>query len=207
MGLSSPGKEKPLKAVLFVLALLPFLRLVFFIFTDGLGANPVEFITRDTGNWALYLLSATLAVTPIRRLTGWNALLKQRRMLGLFSFFYACLHFTAFLWFEHYFDVGAMWRDVLERPFIAVGFIAFVLLIPLALTSNKTSIRKLGRRWQQLHRLVYVIAALTILHFWWMRAGKQDFADPIFWGAILALLMLMRVYWWRLSARHVAGKA
>jgi sulfoxide reductase heme-binding subunit YedZ len=206
MGLFSSDKNKLLKAALFLLALLPFLRLVLFIFTDNLGANPVEFITRDTGNWALYLLCATLAVTPLRRLTGWNVLLKQRRMLGLFSFFYACLHFTAFLWFEHYFDVAAMWQDVLERPFIAVGFIAFVLLIPLALTSNKASIRQLGRRWQQLHRLVYVTAALAILHFWWMRAGKQDFADPLFWGVILALLMAMRVYWWRQSLCLATGK-
>ena len=193
---SPPRMHKIVKVVLFALALFPFLRLVLFIFTDQLGANPVEFITRDTGNWALYLLCATLAVTPIRRITGWNWLLKMRRMLGLFAFFYASLHFTAFLWFEHFFDIQAMWQDVLERPFIAVGFAAFLLLIPLALTSNHAAIRRMGgKRWQQLHRLVYVIAALTILHFWWMREGKQDFAEPLLWGGIVAVLLSMRLYW------------
>lgn len=193
---AKPHKEKYLKVVLFLLALLPFLRLVFFIVMDRLGANPVEFITRDTGSWALYLLCVTLAVTPLRRLTGWNALLRQRRMLGLFAFFYACLHFIAFLWFEHFFDVAEMWRDVLERPFIAVGFAAFLLLVPLAATSNRVAIRRLGKRWQPLHRVIYLIAALGILHFWWMRAGKQDFADPLLWGAVVAGLLGLRMYWY-----------
>ncbi len=184
-----------LKPILFLLALLPFLRLAWLIATNQLGANPVEFVTRDTGNWALYLLCATLAITPLRRLTGWNALQKQRRMLGLFAFFYACLHFLAFLWFEHFFDVAEMGRDVLERPFIAVGFTAFLLLIPLTATSNKAAIRYLGRRWQVLHRLIYLIAMLAILHFWWMRAGKQDFADPTLWGIIVAVLLGLRLYW------------
>lgn len=190
-----------IKVLMFVLALLPFLRLAWLTYTGQLGANPVEFITRDTGNWTLYLLCVTLAVTPFRRLTGWN-LLPQRRMLGLFVFFYACLHFTAFLWFEHFFDVAEMWRDVLERPFITVGFVAFLLLIPLAVTSNKAAMRRLGRRWQQLHRLIYAIALLAILHFWWMRAGKQDFGDPLLWGLIVAALLGMRVYWNRTQSRR-----
>lgn len=193
-------KGKSVKVLLFCVALLPFLRLAWLTFTEQLGANPVEFITRDTGNWALYLLCITLAVTPIRRLTGWN-FLSQRRMLGLFVFFYACLHFTAFLWFEHFFDVAEMWRDVLERPFITVGFLAFLLLIPLAATSNKAAMRRLGRRWQQLHRLIYVIALLAILHFWWMRAGKQDFGDPLLWGSIVAVLLGLRLYWRRAQPR------
>lgn len=187
--------EKAFKASLFVLASVPFMRLAWMTYTEQLGANPVEFITRDTGSWALYMLVITLAVTPIRRITGWSAILRQRRMLGLFAFLYACLHFTAFLLFEHFFDVAEMWRDVLERPFIAVGFVAFLLLIPLAATSNKAAIRRLGKRWQQLHRLIYLIAALALLHFWWMRAGKQDFADPLFWGGIVLVLLGLRVYW------------
>lgn len=194
--------ETHFRFLLFVLALLPFLRLVFFIITDNLGANPVEYITRDTGSWTLYLLCATLAVTPVRRLTGWNALLRQRRMLGLFSFFYACLHFIAFLWFEHFFDVAEMWRDVVKRPFIALGFTAFLLLVPLAATSNRAAIRRLGRHWQQLHRVIYLAAVLAILHFWWMRAGKQDFADPLLWGAVLVILLGMRLYWRWAQARE-----
>lgn len=187
--------EKAFKAAIFSLALLPFLRLAWMTYTEQLGANPVEFITRDTGSWALYMLVITLAVTPVRRITGWSALLRQRRMLGLFAFFYACLHFTAFLLFEHFFDVAEMLQDVWERPFIAVGFVAFVLLIPLAATSNKAAIRRLGKRWQKLHRLIYLIAALAILHFWWMRAGKQDFGDPLFWGGIVVILLGLRIYW------------
>ncbi len=127
-----PRQVGILKGVLFVLALLPFVRLIAFGFLDRLGANPIEFITRNTGDWTLYFLCITLAVTPLRRLTGWNWLIRLRRMLGLFSFFYVVLHFMTFFWFDHFFDVEEMWRDVIKRPFITVGFIAFVLLIPLA---------------------------------------------------------------------------
>jgi methionine sulfoxide reductase heme-binding subunit len=171
----SPRRLAQLKATLFALALLPFLRLAVFTFTDRLGANPIEFITRNTGSWALYFLCITLSVTPLRRLTGWNWLVRLRRMFGLFVFFYACLHFLAFFWFDHFFDLEEMWRDVLKRPFITVGFLAFLLLIPLALTSNRHAIARLGANWQRLHRITYVIAMLAILHFWWMRAGKNDF--------------------------------
>ncbi|MES2538160.1 MAG: protein-methionine-sulfoxide reductase heme-binding subunit MsrQ [Pseudomonadota bacterium] len=184
------------KAILFIAALLPFARLVLFTFTDQLGANPVEFITRNTGDWTLYFLCITLAVTPLRRLSKWNWLIRLRRMLGLFAFFYAALHFTTFLWFDHFFDVSAMFKDVIKRPFITVGFIAFVLLIPLAITSTNAMVRRLGgKRWQWLHRAIYVIAPLGILHFWWMKAGKNDFAQPILFGSIVAILLLMRAYW------------
>jgi methionine sulfoxide reductase heme-binding subunit len=187
---------KRLKALLFLAALLPFARLVVFTITDQLGANPVEFITRSTGDWTLYFLCITLTVTPLRRLSGWNWLIRLRRMVGLFTFFYASLHFLTFLWFDHFFDVSEMLKDVVKRPFITVGFVNFLLLIPLAATSTNAMVKRLGgKRWQQLHRLIYLIAPLGILHFWWMKAGKNDFSQPILFGLIVAALLLLRVYW------------
>ncbi|HEY5799099.1 MAG TPA: protein-methionine-sulfoxide reductase heme-binding subunit MsrQ [Burkholderiaceae bacterium] len=192
----SPKALTAIKAAVFVAALLPFARLVAFVFLDKLGANPIEFITRNTGDWTLYFLCLTLAITPLRRLTKWNWLIKLRRMLGLYTFFYALLHFTTFLWFDHFFDVAAMLRDVAKRPFILVGFTAFVLLIPLAVTSTNAMVRRLGgKRWQALHKLIYPIAMLGILHFWWMKAGKNDFGQPLVFGAIVAVLLLARVVW------------
>jgi methionine sulfoxide reductase heme-binding subunit len=181
------------KQILFGLSLLPLLWLVWLGMHDRLTANPIEFITRATGDWTLYFLCFTLAITPLRRLTGQNSLLRLRRMLGLFTFFYACLHFLTFLWFDHFFDLADMVRDILKRPFIAMGFSAFVLLVPLALTSNDVMVRKLGRRWMVLHRLIYVIAVLSMLHFWWMRAGKNNFAEPLIMGAIVAVLLVLRL--------------
>lgn len=198
----SPRQFNTLKALLFVAALLPFARLVLFTFTDRLGANPVEFITRNTGDWTLYFLCMTLAITPLRRLSKWSWLIKLRRMSGLFMFFYATLHFTTFLWFDHFFDVQEMLKDVVKRPFILVGLTAFLLLIPLALTSSNAMVRRLGgKRWQGLHRMIYVIAPLAILHFWWMKAGKNDFAEPVLFGTILAVLLLLRAYWRVAQAR------
>jgi len=192
----NPAQSRRLKIVLFIAATLPFLRLVVYTINDWLGANPVEFITRNTGDWTLYFLCITLAVTPLRRLTGWNWLIRLRRMLGLFAFFYASLHFMTFLWFDHFFDVAEMLKDVVKRPFITVGFTAFVLLIPLAATSTNAMIKRLGgKRWQLLHRLIYLIAPLGILHYWWMKAGKNDFSQPIVFGLIVAALLLARVYW------------
>lgn len=203
----SAPQLKAIKAVVFGLALLPFLRLALFTVTDRLGANPIEFITRNTGDWTLYFLCITLAVTPLRRFTKWNWLIKLRRMLGLFAFFYVSLHFTTFLWFDHFFDVQEMLKDVAKRPFITVGFAAFVLLIPLAATSTNGMVRRLGgRRWQQLHRTIYLIAPLGILHFWWMKAGKHDFAQPALFGVIVALLLLVRLYW-RFSRARVQKQA
>lgn len=203
----TPRQFTFLKAFLFALALLPAARLLLFGFTDRLGANPIEFITRSSGDWTLYFLCITLAVTPLRRFTNWNWLIKLRRMLGLFAFFYACLHFTTFLWFDHFFDVGEMLKDVVKRPFITVGFIAFVLLIPLALTSTNGMIRRLGgKRWQWLHRSLYAIAMLGILHFWWMRAGKHNFEKPIVFGTIVALLLLVRVYFALRSRSNRSGQ-
>jgi sulfoxide reductase heme-binding subunit YedZ len=197
---------KWVKALLFIAALLPFVRLVLFTFTDRLGANPVEFITRNTGDWTLYFLCITLTLTPLRRFSGWNWLVRLRRMIGLFVFFYASLHFLTFLWFDHFFDIPEMLKDVIKRPFITVGFSAFLLLIPLAVTSNNAMIKRLGgKRWQWLHRLIYLIAPLGILHFWWMKAGKNDFSQPILFGAVVAALLLMRMYWWLMERRRVSA--
>lgn len=191
----NPRQLSAFKAGIFVLGLAPVAKMAYLIFTRQL-VEPIEHITRGTGDWVLYFLCITLAVTPLRRFTGWNWLLRLRRELGLFAFFYACLHFTTFFWFDHWFDVAEMWKDVLKRPFITVGFTAFVLLIPLAATSTNGMIKRLGaRRWQWLHRLIYVIAPLGILHFWWMKAGKHDFREPIIFGTIVALLLGLRLYW------------
>jgi sulfoxide reductase heme-binding subunit YedZ len=194
-----------LKAAVFVLALVPFARMVWLTVTGQL-VEPLEFITHGTGDWTLYFLCITLAVTPLRRLAGANWLLKLRRMLGLFAFFYAVLHFMTFLWFDHFFDLAEMWKDVLKRPFITVGFIAFVLLVPLAATSTNAMVRRLGgKRWQALHRAIYLIAPLGILHFWWMKAAKHNFAQPILFGAIVALLLGVRLYWNLSRARQAAA--
>ncbi|WP_420800126.1 protein-methionine-sulfoxide reductase heme-binding subunit MsrQ [Paraburkholderia tagetis] len=189
------------KAAVFVAAWYPLARIVFFGVTDGLGANPIEFITRSTGLWTLVFLCITLAVTPLRRLTGFSALIRFRRMLGLYAFFYAALHFSTYIWFDKWFDVAAMLKDVGKRPFITVGFAAFVLLIPLAVTSTRAMTRKLGRRWQTLHRLIYAIGVLAILHFWWMKAGKHDLVLPKLYGAIMIVLLGWRIGAWLLARR------
>jgi sulfoxide reductase heme-binding subunit YedZ len=193
----------PAKAGVFAAALYPLARLVLFGLTGHLGANPIEFITRSTGLWTLVFLCITLAVTPLRRLTGINALLRFRRMLGLFAFFYAALHFTTYFWFDKWFDIAEILKDIGKRPFITVGFAAFVLLIPLAATSPRAAARKLGRRWQTLHRAIYLIAALAILHFWWMKAGKHDLLLPKIYGAIVIALLGWRMLVWA-RAKFVA---
>ncbi|MGW8390150.1 sulfite oxidase heme-binding subunit YedZ [Pseudoduganella sp. HUAS MS19] len=199
----TPRQLTAIKCIAFVLALVPFFALVYLVATDQL-VEPLQYITRNTGSWTLYFLCITLAVTPLRRLSGWNWLLKLRRMMGLYAFFYALLHFTTFLWFDHFFDVQEMLKDVVKRPFITVGFIAFVLLLPLAVTSTNGMVRRLGgKRWQLLHKLVYLIAPLGILHFWWMRAGKHDFNKPILFGLIVLVLLGMRVWWARAAKRPV----
>jgi sulfoxide reductase heme-binding subunit YedZ len=191
----SPKQLGIVKVLLFLLALLPFAKLVWLTASEQL-VEPLQYITRATGDWTLYFLCITLAVTPLRRLTKWNWLLKLRRMLGLFAFFYGLLHFTTFLWFDHFFDVQEMLKDVLKRPFITVGFIAFVLLIPLAVTSTNAMVKRLGgKRWLWLHRLVYVIAPLGVLHFWWMKSAKHDLGQPILFVVIVTALLGLRVWW------------
>lgn len=196
----SPGHIAAIKAVLFALCLLPFGLYLQRWFDDALGANPIEAITRASGDWTLRFLLITLAVTPLRRLTGLNWLLRLRRMLGLFAFFYASLHFTTYLWLDQFFDLQAIAKDILKRPFITVGFAAFVLLIPLAATSTHAAMRRLGgRRWQALHRSVYAIAILGVVHYWWL--VKADIREPLLYAAILALLLGLRA-WWREQERR-----
>ena len=182
-----------MRVLIFLLALLPLDRLIWLGFTDGLGANPIEFITGSTGTWALVFLCFTLSMTPLRLITNASAWIRYRRMLGLFSFFYACLHFAIWLWLDQNFDLAAMFKDVIKRPFIAMGFISFVLLIPLAITSNHWTQRKLGRRWAQLHRIIYLVACTVILHYWWHKAGKNDLGTVSIYAAILALLLCCRI--------------
>jgi sulfoxide reductase heme-binding subunit YedZ len=202
----TPKQVSWIKGILFVLALLPFARLAVFTFTDQLGANPIEFITRNTGDWTLYFLSITLAITPLRKVTNWAWLLRMRRMFGLFAFFYVSLHFMTFFWFDHFFNLNEMWKDVLKRPFITVGFSAFVLLIPLAVTSTNKMIRRLGaKRWQWLHRLIYLIVPLGVLHFWWMKAGKNLLAQPILFTVIVAVLLLSRLLFRKQRVAVAAG--
>lgn len=182
-----------LKSSIFALALLPLARLIWLGAAHDLGANPIEFITRSMGTWTLVFLCLSLAMSPARLITGWNGFIRLRRMLGLFCFFYATLHFLIWLWLDHDFMLSAMWRDVLERPFITFGFLAFVLLIPLALTSTQWAMRILGWRWSLLHRLVYGVAVLAILHYWWHKAGKSDFQTVSIYGAVIVLLLLIRL--------------
>lgn len=166
--------------------------------SNRLGANPVEFVTRSTGTWTLVFLCMTLAVTPLRRLSGWNSVQRFRRMLGLYSFFYGVLHLLTYVWFDQWFDPVEIARDIVKRPFVTVGFLAFVLMLPLALTSTQAAMRRLGRRWGQLHRLVYAVAIAAILHYWWHKGGKNDYDAPLIYGAIIAALFAVRmVYWWR----------
>jgi len=187
-----PAQVRWLKAALFALCLVPFARLAWLGAHRGLGANPIEYITHSTGWWTLSFLLITLSVTPLRRLTGWNWLLRLRRMLGLFAFFYVCLHFITYIWLDQFFDWHSVVKDIAKRPFITVGFTAFLLLIPLAATSTNRMVKRLGaRRWQRLHRAVYVIAVLGVLHFWWL--VKKDIREPLLFGALLGLLLLARI--------------
>jgi sulfoxide reductase heme-binding subunit YedZ len=180
-----------LKPALFGICLIPFAQLAYNGYAGELGANPIETITRFTGSWALIILLASLAVTPLRRITGWNELIKFRRMLGLFAFFYAAMHFATYIVLDLYFDLPAIAKDVLKRPYITVGFTALVLMIPLAATSTAGMIRRLGKRWQQLHCLVYAIAILGVVHFYWL--VKADISRPAKYGAALALLLGYRL--------------
>ena len=194
-----------IKAAIFAASLVPLARLAWLGLDRGLGANPIETITHSTGWWALGFLMVTLAVTPLRRLANLPWLLRLRRMLGLFAFFYASLHLITYIWLDQFFDVKEIVKDVVKRPFITVGFAAFVLLIPLAVTSANAMVRKLGaKRWQILHRLVYLIGGLGVIHFWWL--VKKDITEPFIFAVLLAALLIIRLLY-LLRQQRAAGAA
>ena len=185
------------KQLVFLLCLIPFAWLVFRVVTQDLGANPQEALIRATGDWTLRFLCIVLTVTPLRTISNTPQLARFRRMLGLFVYFYVVIHLLSYSWFDMGFDVADIAKDIYKRPFILVGFTAFVLLTPLALTSFNRAIKVMGaKRWQLLHKLVYVIAGLGILHFFWMRSGKNDFNEVFVYAAILAALLGWRVVQW-----------
>ncbi|HJV28500.1 MAG TPA: protein-methionine-sulfoxide reductase heme-binding subunit MsrQ [Aromatoleum sp.] len=195
-----------IKAVLFALCLIPLALYIQRGLDDALGANPIETITRASGEWTLRFLLITLAVTPLRRFSGLNWLLRLRRMLGLFTFFYACLHATTYFWLDQFFDLHGIAKDILKRPFITVGFSALVLLVPLAVTSSNAMIRRLGgRRWQSLHRSVYAIGVLAVIHYWWL--VKADILKPAIYAVLLAVLLGMRGWWRELERRRQLAAA
>jgi sulfoxide reductase heme-binding subunit YedZ len=184
------------KPLVFSLALLPLALMVWAIFWDQLGANPAEALIRRSGDWTLRLLCLVLAVTPLRVMAGLPALARFRRMLGLFVYFYAALHLLGYAWFDMGFEWADVLRDIAKRPFILVGFAAFVLLTVLAITSHNQAIKRLGgKNWKRLHQSVYAVAGLALLHFFWMRAGKNDFAEVALYAAVLAVLLAWRVYY------------
>ncbi len=181
-----------IKPLLFVACLLPLVFLIIGAINETLGANPVETMTRGTGEWTLRFLLLTLLVTPARQILSWPWLIKLRRMLGLYVFFYAVMHLLTYVWFDQFFDLNEIVKDIIKRPFITVGFAAFILLIPLAMTSTNKMIRRLKKNWVRLHKLVYVIAVLAVLHFVWL--VKADYQEPIVYGVILLILLLHRAY-------------
>jgi len=187
------------KPLWFALAAAPFVWLALGAYTDRLGANPAETLIRDTGEWTLRLLCITLAITPLRQSLGLVSLARLRRMAGLFTYFYGVLHLLSYAWLDMGFEVADIARDIVKRPFILVGFLTFVLLTPLAATSFNRAVRAMGtRRWQALHKSIYLLAGLALLHFFWMRAGKNDFNEVAVYAAILAALLGWRfVRWWR----------
>ncbi len=194
------------KPAVFTSSLVPLAWLIADAATDQLGANPVEAIRLFTGDWTLRFVLITLAVTPLRRLTGWNALLRLRRMLGLFAFFYACLHFVSYIWLDQGFRLDEIMADVLKRPYITVGFTSFLLLIPLAATSTNGMVRRLGaRRWQRLHRSVYAVAIGGVIHFLWL--VKSDITEPAIYAVLLTLLLGLRLLWMLRSARRLPSPA
>ena len=190
----NPARLRLLWWIVCLAAAVPFARVWVLGYLDALTANPVEFVTRDTGAWTLIFLCITLAASPQRWLTGQAWWLRLRRMLGLWTFFYACVHLVTWVWFDQWFDLRAMWADIVKRPFITVGFLAVVLMLPLALTSSNFAMRSLGRRWGALHRLVYLVAPLGVLHFWWHKAAKNDLAEPAVYALIVLVLLAWRVW-------------
>jgi sulfoxide reductase heme-binding subunit YedZ len=191
--------QKAAKVLVFLACLTPFVWLAIRTFTGRLGINPVEDLELTTGIWSLRFLIVTLAVTPLRRLTGWNRVIQYRRMFGLFTFFYVCVHFAIYIGVDQFFAFGFILKDVVKRPFITMGFTAFVLMIPLALTSTKGWIRRLGRRWQLLHRLIYVSAVCASVHYLWK--VKVMIGSPVYYAIVIGLLLGFRIVWQLRSAK------
>jgi len=197
-------RRRVFKPVVWILCLAPLSYLIVSLYQD-LGANPVETITNFTGIWTLRLIMITLAITPLRWMTGINQLINYRRIVGLFAFFYGCLHFTTFFLFDHQFDVAAMWEDVKRRPYITAGFTAFVLMIPLAVTSTQGWIRRMGgKNWNLLHRLIYITALAAVLHYYWKVSIKQPPVNPRNYAILVAVLLAIRL--WRNFARRRASE-
>ena len=183
------------KGLVLLLGLMPFCLLVWDSVTGGLSVNPVEDITHRTGDWALRFILVALAVTPVRWISGWNPIIRYRRMVGLLAFFYASLHFSTYIVFDHFFDVSSIFEDVAERKYVTAGFVGFVLILPLAITSTQGWIRRLGKRWSLLHRLIYVVAIAGVVHFLWL--VKLENSEPLVYAAVLAVLLgsrLIRYY-------------
>jgi sulfoxide reductase heme-binding subunit YedZ len=183
-----------LRVAIWIACLLPLARLVWLGTTGGLGANPIEFVTRSTGTWTLVILLATLCVTPLRQVTGWTELVRVRRLLGLFAFFYACVHFSIWLGVDQFFDWPAMLKDILKRPFITVGFAGLLLLVPLAITSTDAMRRRLKRNWARLHLLVYAVPILGVLHYWWL--VKKGVQTPLPYTVAVVVLLGWRLLVW-----------
>ena len=192
MKIAEPYFTRVFKPLLFILLLLPALYYAYGIWQDTLGANPLEAVIRGLGDWALRILLLTLLMSPLRRLVSWAQALRLRRMLGLYAYFYVILHLLGYLWFDQFFDWEEIWFDILERPFITIGMVAVVLLTPLAITSTKGMIRRMGKNWKRLHSLVYLISILAVIHFWWM--VKLDITEPAIYSGILAILLAERLY-------------
>ena len=201
----TPSKKQMswIKASAFLLASFPLIRLIWLGVHDNLSANPIEFIERSTGFWALLILLITLSLTPIRLITNRVWQLQLRRMLGLFMFFYACLHIAIYLWLDFSFVWADISKDIIKHPRILLGFFAFILTIPLAITSNKAMVRRLGERWKQLHQIVYLIAILGVVHFWWL--VKKDIREPLLYASILVLLLAIRIYYKKDSIMTMLG--
>ena len=193
------------KPIVFLACLIPLGRLAWLGFHAGLGANPIEFITHSTGNWTLIFLLVTLSITPLRKVMRQYWLISFRRMLGLFAFFYGCLHLMTYVWLDKFFDVHEMLHDIAKRRFITAGMTAFALMIPLALTSTKWSIRKLGKRWQILHRLIYFSAAAGVIHYVWL--VKADLKKPLEYAFVLGMLLTYRVVVWAVGRKATPKRA
>ena len=183
------------KRIVFVLGLIPLLRLFILGYLGDLTANPIEFITRSTGTWTITFLCMTLSMSPLRWITGFSQWVQLRKTLGLFAFFYGFLHFTIWYWLDHNLNFLAMISDVIKRPFIAMGFIAFVIMSLLAITSNQTAMRLLGGKWKMLHRFIYLIAILGVIHYFWHKEGKRDFTVVYIYTCIIFSLLFIRIPW------------